>query len=65
VDEKRVLRRAIVVRGSAHSATAGDLAEAIDVRLELSQKRASFLREAKLVKLIGRRGRANLYAAGS
>ena len=45
------------------SFTAGDLAEAIGVRLELAQKMTYFLREAGLVKLIGRRGRANLYVA--
>ena len=42
--------------------TARDLAEAIDVRLELAQRMAYFLREAGLVKLIGKRGRAHLYA---
>ena len=45
--------------------TARDLAEAMGIRLELAQKMAYSLREAKLVKLIGRRGRANLYAAGA
>ena len=45
--------------------TARDLAEAIGIRLELAQRIAYFLREAKLVELIGRRGRANLYAAGA
>ena len=45
--------------------TARDLAEAMGLRLELAQKMAYSLREAKLVKLIGRRGRANLYAAGA
>jgi len=41
--------------------TARDLAEAIDIRKELAQKMAYFLRKAKLIELIGRRGRANLY----
>ena len=45
--------------------TARDLAEATGIRLNLAQKMAYFLREAKLVELIGRRGRANLYAAGA
>jgi ribosomal protein S25 len=45
--------------------TARDLAEAMGIRLELAQKMAYSLREAKLVKLIGKRGRANLYAAAS
>jgi hypothetical protein len=33
--------------------------------LQLAQKMAYSLREAKLVKLIGRRERANLYGAGA
>ena len=45
--------------------TARDLADAMGLRLELAQKMAYSLREAKLVKLIGKRGRANLYAAGA
>lgn len=44
--------------------TARDLAEKMGIRLELAQKMAYSLREAKLVRLIGRRGRANLYAVG-
>ncbi len=43
--------------------TARDLAEGMGIRLKLAQKMAYSLREAKLVQLIGRRGRANLYAA--
>jgi ribosomal protein S25 len=45
--------------------TARDLAEAMGIRLALAQKMAYSLREARLVKLIGRRGRANLYTAGA
>jgi hypothetical protein len=45
--------------------TARDLAEAMAMTLELAQKMAYSLREAKLVKLIGRRERANLYGAGA
>jgi len=44
--------------------TARDLAEAMDIRVELAQKMAYCLRGARLVKLIGRRGRGNLYAVG-
>ena len=44
--------------------TAKDLAGAMGIRLELAQKMAYSLRAAKLVTLIGKRGRANLYAAG-
>ena len=43
------------------SFTARDLAEAIDIRRELAQKMAYFLRKGRVIKLIGRRGRANLY----
>ena len=43
------------------SFTARDLAEAIDIRKELAQKMAYFLRKGGVIKLIGRRGRANLY----
>ena len=43
------------------SFTAGDLADAIDIRRELAQKMAYILRKGKVIKLIGRRGRANLY----
>ena len=45
--------------------TASDLAHATGIRLQLAQKMAYSLRAAKLVKLIGKRGRANLYAAGA
>jgi hypothetical protein len=45
--------------------TARDLAEAMAMKLQLAQKMAYSLREAKLVKLIGRRERANLYGAGA
>lgn len=44
--------------------TAGDLAEKLGIRLGLAQKMAYSFREANLVRLIGRRGRANLYAVG-
>ncbi len=43
------------------SFTARDLAEAIDIRRELAQKMAYFLRKGGVINLIGRRGRANLY----
>lgn len=45
--------------------TARDLAQATGIRLELAQKMAYCLRGAGVVELIGRRGRANLYAAGA
>lgn len=45
--------------------TARDLAEAIGIRLKLAQKMAYSLREANLVALVGKRGRANLYATGA
>ncbi|MDV3352424.1 hypothetical protein D0962_12705 [Leptolyngbyaceae cyanobacterium CCMR0082] len=43
------------------SFTTKDLAEARDIRRELAQKIAYFLRKASLIKLIGKQGRANLY----
>ncbi len=43
------------------SFTTNDLATRIDTRRELAQKMAYCLREAKMIELIGRRGRANLY----
>ena len=43
------------------SFTTGDLATVIATRRELAQKMAYCLREAKMIELIGRRGRANLY----
>lgn len=41
--------------------TAKDLAAGINTRTDLAQKMAYCLREAKMIELIGRRGRANLY----
>ena len=46
------------------SFTARDLAQALGLRLELAQRMAYFLREAGIVKRIGTRGRAKLYAVG-
>ena len=43
------------------SFTANDLADAIDIRRELAQKMAYCLRQGEVIKLIGKRGRANLY----
>ncbi len=43
------------------SFTARDLAEAIAIRRQLAQKMAYCLRKARVIKLIGKRGRANLY----
>ena len=45
------------------SFTARDLAEAMDIREELAQKMAYCLRKVRVINLIGKRGRANLYAA--
>ena len=41
--------------------TTGDLARLMNTRIELAQKMAYCLREAKMIELIGKRGRANLY----
>jgi len=43
------------------SFTTRDLASVADTRRELAQKMAYCLREAKMIELIGRQGRANLY----
>ena len=43
------------------SFTTKDLATGMDTRTELAQKMAYCLREGKMIELIGRRGRANLY----
>ena len=43
------------------SFTASDLARATAIRGDLGQKMAYCLREASLIELIGKRGRANLY----
>jgi len=41
--------------------TAKDLAAGMNTRTDLAQKMAYCLREGKMIELIGRRGRANLY----
>ncbi|NEQ53928.1 MAG: hypothetical protein F6K11_27995 [Leptolyngbya sp. SIO3F4] len=41
--------------------TTKDIADAINIRRELAQKMAYFLRTARLIELIGKRGRGNLY----
>jgi hypothetical protein len=41
--------------------TAKDLSDAMGIRLDLAQNMAYCLREARVVRSIGRRGRANLY----
>ncbi len=41
--------------------TAGDLAEAINIRRQLAQKMVYCLRKVAAITLIGKRGRANLY----
>jgi hypothetical protein len=43
------------------SFTTSDLATRIDTRRELAQKMAYCLREARIIELIGKRGRSNLY----
>ncbi|HEX6647884.1 MAG TPA: hypothetical protein VF075_00040 [Pyrinomonadaceae bacterium] len=46
------------------SFTTGDLATGLETDRELAQKMAYCLREGKMIELIGRRGRANLYRVG-
>jgi len=43
------------------SFTARELAEAIEIRCDLAQKMAYCLRKARVIELIGKQGRANLY----
>jgi hypothetical protein len=43
--------------------TAKDLAETIGIKRPLAQKMAYCLCKAKVIRLMGKRGRANLYAA--
>ncbi|OQX62058.1 MAG: hypothetical protein B5M51_06630 [Anaerolinea sp. 4484_236] len=52
--------RALLPKGMGEFTTK-DLAEAIGIRRQLSQKMAYCLRKADVVNLIGKRGRANLY----
>ena len=44
------------------SFTAKDLAKALDIRAQLAQRMAYCFRKANLINLIGKRGRAHLYA---
>lgn len=76
VDERRLLevveRRLFEKQADWHALlpahfatfTARELAEAIGVREELAQKMVYCLRRAKLIDLIGKQGRANLYRVG-
>lgn len=41
--------------------TAKDLAEALDIRIQLAQKMVYCLHKAQVIQLTGKRGRANLY----
>jgi hypothetical protein len=45
--------------------TTSDLASRMNTRRELAQKMAYCLREARMIELIGKRGRANLYCVPS
>jgi hypothetical protein len=49
------------VPNSLQSFTTKDLATIADTRRELAQKMAYCLREARMIELIGKQGRANLY----
>lgn len=49
------------VPDSLQSFTTKDLATAADTRRDLAQKMAYCLRQAQMIELIGRQGRANLY----
>jgi hypothetical protein len=52
--------RALLPEG-LKSFTARDLAQALDIASELAQRMVYLLREGRVIQLIGRQGRANLY----
>jgi len=53
--------RALLPDRLGESFTTSDLAEALGISRPLAQKMAYCLRESKVIELIGKRGRANLY----
>jgi len=53
--------RALLPERLGESFTTSDLAEALGISRPLAQKMAYCLRESKVIELIGKRGRANLY----
>jgi hypothetical protein len=65
--DQRLFRESADWRGclpaGLESFTARDLATAMDTRSELAQKMAYCLHKGRVIELIGRRGRANLYRA--
>ena len=65
VVDRRVFRGSADWRGclpvGLESFTASDLATAMDTRGDLAQKMAYCLRQGRVIELIGKRGRANLY----
>jgi hypothetical protein len=54
--------RALLPESLGESFTTRDLAEAIGIRRQLAQKMAYCLRKARVIELMGKRGRANSYA---
>ena len=53
--------QALLPEKIGESFTTRDLAEAMGIRRQLAQKTAYCLHKARVIKLIGKRGRANLY----
>jgi hypothetical protein len=59
--EEPVDWRKLLPQKSGESFTARDLAEAMAIRRQLAQRMAYCLRKVRVIELIGKRGRANLY----
>lgn len=59
--EEPVDLQALLPEKVEESFTTRDLAEALGIRRQLAQKMAYCLRQARVIELVGKRGRANLY----
>jgi len=60
--EKGADLQALLPEKVGESFTTRDLAEAMGIRRQLAQKMAFCLRKVRVIELVGKRGRANLYA---
>ncbi len=66
VKDRRLFRSsgdwlALLPEGIEERFTTGDLVDQLGIRTQLAQKMAYCLREAGLIELVGKKGRANLY----
>jgi len=59
--EKPMDWRELLPEKLGESFTTRDLADTIDIRIQLSQKMAYCLRKARVIELAGKRGRSNLF----